>query len=634
MAEGALGGARWRGTTGPTRTCAGCPKTGLARAAARGRCRHAGLTVEITEDQNGVAPFLPLPAIVGRRTSRACPPSSGTRSSGRRASSRRRPARSRIVTATAGDADPVPRPLRGAASDERGAEGRVHAAGDGDLLPPARRGVRAARDLPPHVHRGRRACRPPGRSGSASAGRSPSTTPRSTASAGSLAPGMVLVAEDIRLAIEDGCAAFDLLKGDYAYKYRFGAVPRAIRRLSSRARRARCSAVAQDRRRRPPSIVRWSYGVRSLDVTSHVAASPSGLELQRAARSMAGPFAADSRERHVRAPRHARARGRARCPRTAPRSSRTVTTLPSSGARSCASSVAHAELLAAERAQERLGSSRRPPRRRSRGCVCDAPRRARPTRTPRRPPRRAIHGRAPRIGAGAIRRRATPARARSGPGRAAPAGARDRGPPARTTRRPRPSRPHVRPGSPRTRAGDADLEVLGLVERAEQVLGQQLAHLAHTSRCSSAIASRRAAAAPCGSWSSPCRAGSPPSPPPRRSSCPRSTRARARRAARRRAAPSRGARGRPCPRLRPARRAAARLSPPREDARALQRPRLEHAPPERVDRQRCGRPAGPTSRASPAPRRSDPALRQSFTNVSCTRSCAAASFPSITIPSP
>ena len=40
-----------------------------------------------------------------------------------------------------------------------------------------------------------------------------------------LAPGMVLVAEDIRLAIEDGCDAFDLLKGDYSYKYRFGAHP-------------------------------------------------------------------------------------------------------------------------------------------------------------------------------------------------------------------------------------------------------------------------------------------------------------------------------------------------------------------------------------------------------------------------
>ena len=32
---------------------------------------------------------------------------------------------------------------------------------------------------------------------------------------GTLAPGMVLVGEDIRLAIEQGCSGFDLLKGDY-----------------------------------------------------------------------------------------------------------------------------------------------------------------------------------------------------------------------------------------------------------------------------------------------------------------------------------------------------------------------------------------------------------------------------------
>jgi CelD/BcsL family acetyltransferase involved in cellulose biosynthesis len=49
---------------------------------------------------------------------------------------------------------------------------------------------------------------------------------------GNLAPGMVLVGEDIRLAIEEGCSAFDLLKGDYRYKYRFGAVPRAVQRLT------------------------------------------------------------------------------------------------------------------------------------------------------------------------------------------------------------------------------------------------------------------------------------------------------------------------------------------------------------------------------------------------------------------
>ena len=48
---------------------------------------------------------------------------------------------------------------------------------------------------------------------------------------GNLAPGMVLVGEDIRLAIEDGASGFDMLKGDYAYKYRFGAEPRAVRRM-------------------------------------------------------------------------------------------------------------------------------------------------------------------------------------------------------------------------------------------------------------------------------------------------------------------------------------------------------------------------------------------------------------------
>ena len=46
-----------------------------------------------------------------------------------------------------------------------------------------------------------------------------------------VSPGMVLVAEDIRIAIEGGCSAFDMLKGDYAYKYRFGAMPRPIKRL-------------------------------------------------------------------------------------------------------------------------------------------------------------------------------------------------------------------------------------------------------------------------------------------------------------------------------------------------------------------------------------------------------------------
>jgi len=46
-----------------------------------------------------------------------------------------------------------------------------------------------------------------------------------------LAPGMVLVAEDIQQAVEEGCEVFDFLKGDYAYKYRFGARKRLVRRL-------------------------------------------------------------------------------------------------------------------------------------------------------------------------------------------------------------------------------------------------------------------------------------------------------------------------------------------------------------------------------------------------------------------
>jgi CelD/BcsL family acetyltransferase involved in cellulose biosynthesis len=46
-----------------------------------------------------------------------------------------------------------------------------------------------------------------------------------------LSPGMVLVAEDIRIAIEGGCSVFDLLKGDYDYKFRLGARRRAVKRL-------------------------------------------------------------------------------------------------------------------------------------------------------------------------------------------------------------------------------------------------------------------------------------------------------------------------------------------------------------------------------------------------------------------
>jgi CelD/BcsL family acetyltransferase involved in cellulose biosynthesis len=46
-----------------------------------------------------------------------------------------------------------------------------------------------------------------------------------------LSPGMVLVAELIRHAIDSGRTTFDLLKGDLDYKFRFGASPRPIGRL-------------------------------------------------------------------------------------------------------------------------------------------------------------------------------------------------------------------------------------------------------------------------------------------------------------------------------------------------------------------------------------------------------------------
>jgi CelD/BcsL family acetyltransferase involved in cellulose biosynthesis len=46
-----------------------------------------------------------------------------------------------------------------------------------------------------------------------------------------LSPGMVLVARLIREAADGGCERFDLLKGDLAYKYRFGAAPRPVARL-------------------------------------------------------------------------------------------------------------------------------------------------------------------------------------------------------------------------------------------------------------------------------------------------------------------------------------------------------------------------------------------------------------------
>lgn len=53
---------------------------------------------------------------------------------------------------------------------------------------------------------------------------------------GRVAPGMVLVGELIKSAIEEERRGFDMLKGDLPYKYRFGARPMGIERL--RLRRA------------------------------------------------------------------------------------------------------------------------------------------------------------------------------------------------------------------------------------------------------------------------------------------------------------------------------------------------------------------------------------------------------------
>lgn len=51
---------------------------------------------------------------------------------------------------------------------------------------------------------------------------------------GAVSPGMVLLSELIRSAIDEGRRGFDMLKGDIPYKYRYGARPRRISRLRLR----------------------------------------------------------------------------------------------------------------------------------------------------------------------------------------------------------------------------------------------------------------------------------------------------------------------------------------------------------------------------------------------------------------
>lgn len=52
--------------------------------------------------------------------------------------------------------------------------------------------------------------------------------------AASLSPGLLCVAEGIRLAIEEGCHAADFLRGSEAYKYHLGAVDKPLWRLRIR----------------------------------------------------------------------------------------------------------------------------------------------------------------------------------------------------------------------------------------------------------------------------------------------------------------------------------------------------------------------------------------------------------------
>jgi CelD/BcsL family acetyltransferase involved in cellulose biosynthesis len=47
-----------------------------------------------------------------------------------------------------------------------------------------------------------------------------------------LSPGIVLVNQLIQVAADGGCHVFDLLRGDEAYKYRFGATDRPVERLT------------------------------------------------------------------------------------------------------------------------------------------------------------------------------------------------------------------------------------------------------------------------------------------------------------------------------------------------------------------------------------------------------------------
>ena len=141
-----------RGPRPTSRGLAGGPA--LARACSRRRRRRAGTRVDVEDDQNGVAPYLALPGSYDEYL--AGLPSKlrhEIKRKARKLESEVGPWH--ICLATPEDLECLARHVRRAASHERGSQGRLHAAGDGDLLPSARGGVPAPRDLPPHVHRAR-----------------------------------------------------------------------------------------------------------------------------------------------------------------------------------------------------------------------------------------------------------------------------------------------------------------------------------------------------------------------------------------------------------------------------------------------------------------------------------------------
>ena len=213
------------------------PWFGLLRDAASAQ----GLGV--TEDDDGVSPFLPLPSSWDDYLA-ACRRSTATRSSGRRASSSRKPASSASSRPTTRRSRRCSTGSWSCTACRRGPRAsswcrawRSSSAGS------------ARRSAPQGVFRltfievgGQLAA---GTIGFVWGGTSYLYNSAFDRSWGNLAPGMVLVGEDIRLAIEEGCRGFDLLKGDYEYKYRFGSSARA---RETAGRHALSAARARPRR--------------------------------------------------------------------------------------------------------------------------------------------------------------------------------------------------------------------------------------------------------------------------------------------------------------------------------------------------------------------------------------------------